>query len=97
MALDNPAPEGMFTAERDITETLPDGRTIQVATKGGQMPMSEARRLGLVKSSEKPQPAENKALAANGQPAEETKTTTAALTPQRPSATTKASGRSRGK
>jgi hypothetical protein len=49
--------------EEDITETLPDGRTIQVATKGAEMPLTRAVELGLVKVSAQVTPAETKVAA----------------------------------
>jgi hypothetical protein len=42
-----------FVPEKDVTETLEDGRTIQVAAKGVPIPMVEAEKLGLVKGSAK--------------------------------------------
>ena len=51
---------GMWTAEEDVIETLPDGRTIQVATKGTEMPMADAVRLGLVKDGAAARPSETK-------------------------------------
>lgn len=63
----------MFTPEKDVTETLEDGRTIQVAVKGVPMPVTEAKKLGLVKDETPKEsesagakakaPAENKAKA----------------------------------
>ena len=74
-------PGNVYTAEEDITETLPDGRQIQVATNGTEMPLSEAVRLGLVKvdvtatpqETKVDEPAETKAgtTAAEEAPAEE--------------------------
>jgi hypothetical protein len=46
--------------EQDVTETLPDGRTIQVAAAGTELPLEEAKRLGLVKEPEPQGPAETK-------------------------------------
>lgn len=66
----------MYTAQEDITETLEDGRTIQIAVKGGQMPMSEARRLGLVKDSQHAGPSETKEAATVSTEATEPKKTT---------------------
>lgn len=54
---------GVWVAEEDVTETLPDGRQIQVAVKGQEMPLSEAEKLGLVKSTPPPGPAETKEAA----------------------------------
>ncbi len=56
----------MYTAEEDIIETLEDGRTIQVAVKGAQIPMSEALRLGLVKEQKQQGPSETKTAAQGG-------------------------------
>lgn len=56
-------PGNMYTAEEDIVETLPDGRQVQVAVKGTEMPMADAVRLGLVKVSAAPAPAETKVAA----------------------------------
>lgn len=50
----------MYTAEEDVTRTLEDGRTVQVIGKGGTMPMSEAVKLGLVKTEQKAGPTEKK-------------------------------------
>lgn len=50
----------MYTAEEDVIKTLEDGRTVQVIGKGGQIPMSEAIKLGLVKSEQKAVPSESK-------------------------------------
>lgn len=50
----------MYTAEEDVTEELPDGRLIQVAVKGAQMPMREAVKLGLVKPKKEQGPSETK-------------------------------------
>lgn len=50
----------MYTAEEDVTETLPDGRTVQVIGKGGTIPMQEAVKLGLVKTEQKAGPTEKK-------------------------------------
>lgn len=62
MAIEMPRKSGpgTWTAEEDVTETLPDGRTIQVATKGAEIPMAEAEKLGLVKAAPPPGPAETK-------------------------------------
>lgn len=38
-----------FIAEDDIIQTLPDGRTIQLAAKGVEIPLAVARTMGLVK------------------------------------------------
>lgn len=51
---------GYYTATKDIIETLPDGREIQVAVKGNQIPMAEAQRLGLVKGKADAGPTETK-------------------------------------
>lgn len=50
----------MYRVEEDVTETLPDGRTIQVAAKGTDLPLTEARRLGLVKDDQETGPSETK-------------------------------------
>jgi hypothetical protein len=55
-------PGNTWTAEEDVTETLPDGRQIQVAVKGAEMPMADAVRLGLVKVSAQPAPSEAKVV-----------------------------------
>lgn len=49
-----------YTAEEDVTRTLEDGRIIQVVGKGGTIPMSEAVKLGLVKTEQKAGPTEKK-------------------------------------
>jgi hypothetical protein len=54
---------GVYVPEEDVTETLPDGRTVQVAVKGAEMPMTEAVRLGLVKTAPAPGPSETKEAA----------------------------------
>lgn len=66
-------PGNTYTAEEDITETLPDGRQVQVAVKGAQMPMADAVRLGLVKVNAQPAPAETKVDAPAETKAEEEK------------------------
>lgn len=55
----NPGEE-MYTAQEDVTRTLEDGRIIQVVGKGGQIPMSEAVKIGLVKTEQKAGPTEAK-------------------------------------
>lgn len=55
---------GFYTVPEDVTEKLADGRVIVVAHKGAQIPMAEARRLGLVKDSAPAGPAEVKSEAA---------------------------------
>lgn len=50
----------VFRVEADVTETLPDGRTIQVAAAGTEVPIAEARRLGLIKDEKQTGPAETK-------------------------------------
>lgn len=66
MALSSSRPEpsgpGVYVPEEDVTETLPDGRTIQVAAKGAEMPLAEAERLGLVKAPAPVGPAETKVV-----------------------------------
>ncbi len=37
-----------YTPSQDVTETLPDGRVIQVCAAGMPMPIAEAQRRGLV-------------------------------------------------
>lgn len=54
---------GVYVPEEDVTETLPDGRTVQVAVKGAEMPMAEAVRLGLVKAPAPAGPSETKEAA----------------------------------
>lgn len=49
-----------YTAEEDVTHTLPDGRTIQVIGKGHTIPIDEAKRLGLIKPEQKQGPTETK-------------------------------------
>jgi hypothetical protein len=49
-----------YTPEEDVTETLPDGRTIQVAVKGVPMAMSDAQKWGLVKAPKTQGPSEKK-------------------------------------
>lgn len=46
-------PLAQYTLEEDYVETLDDGRTIQIGTKGQGIPMSEAIRLGLADDPEK--------------------------------------------
>ncbi len=55
------APTGRYRVNEDVTETLPDGRVIQVAVKGSEMTMAEASRLGLVKNEHFAGPSEVKA------------------------------------
>lgn len=55
------APTGRYRVEEDVTETLADGRVIQVAVKGTDMTMTEAVRLGLVKNDQYVGPSEVKA------------------------------------
>ena len=43
---------GFFIAEDDITQTLADGRTIQLAAKGVEIPVAVARSMGLIKDGE---------------------------------------------
>ena len=38
----------MFVPEKDYFETTSDGRQIQIAVKGVPLPLTEARKLGLV-------------------------------------------------
>lgn len=49
-----------FVPEADITETLLDGRTIQIAARGVPVPYAEAVRLGLVKVEAPTGPTETK-------------------------------------
>lgn len=58
--LQNMSAGGMYTPEEDVTETLPDGRTIQVAVKGVPIPMAVAIKAGLVKPEVKSGPSEKK-------------------------------------
>ncbi len=44
--------DGFFTAEDDITETLPDGREILLVAKGVQVPEAVAREKGLIGSTQ---------------------------------------------
>lgn len=50
----------VYRVAEDVTETLPDGRTIQVAAAGTEVPIAEARRLGLVKDQQEAGPSETK-------------------------------------
>lgn len=50
----------VYRVPEDVTETLADGRTIQVAAKGTEIPVAEARRLGLVKDAQEARPSETK-------------------------------------
>lgn len=50
----------VYRVTEDVTETLADGRTIQVAAKGTEVPVAEARRLGLVKDKQDAGPSETK-------------------------------------
>lgn len=43
--------DGLYTAEADITEALPDGRAIQLLAKGATISEVEARRLGFIKDA----------------------------------------------
>lgn len=56
-------PMDVFRVEEDVIETGPDGRQTQVAAKGTEVPMAEARRLGLVKDTKETGPAETKKVA----------------------------------
>lgn len=60
-----------YVVEEDVVETLPDGRTIQVAAKGSAFSMADARRLGLLKDAGDVGPSEVKTgdEAANAQAA----------------------------
>lgn len=58
--LERPTIGGEFVPKADVTETLPDGRTIQIAVKGRPIPMSEAIKAGLVKGAQAAGPAETK-------------------------------------
>lgn len=65
MPLHNPlidqTDDNTYLVEEDVTETLPDGRTIQRAAKGTRMPLAVARQMGLVKDTKQPAaPAETK-------------------------------------
>jgi hypothetical protein len=53
-------PVDMYRVEDDVIETLPDGRTIQVAAKGTEIPIGEARKLGLIKDTVSTGPSEVK-------------------------------------
>ena len=53
----NRSVQGEYTPAEDRTETLPDGRQIQVAVAGAPMPMSEAVKAGLVGPDGQPVPA----------------------------------------
>lgn len=46
--------DNTYLVEEDVTETLPDGRTIQRAAKGTRMPLAVARQMGLVKDAKQP-------------------------------------------
>lgn len=59
-SITNMSAGGMYTPEEDVTETLPDGRTIQVAVKGVAIPMAQAIAAGLVKPEVKSGPKEKK-------------------------------------
>ena len=53
-----------YTPTEDVTETLEDGRQIQVAVKGVPMPVAEAEKLGLIKGETKSEtPTANKSAA----------------------------------
>ena len=64
MALSNRATgnygQGEYIPEEDVTETLEDGRMIQIAVKGHPIPMGEAVKLDLVKQGGQPGPSETK-------------------------------------
>lgn len=49
-----------YHVAEDVIETLPDGRTIQIAAAGTDIPLVEARRLGLVKDEQSAGPTETK-------------------------------------
>lgn len=49
-----------YVPENDVTETLPDGRVVQLAAKGVPIPQAEARRLGLLKDRQQSGPQETK-------------------------------------
>lgn len=53
----------VYRVTDDVIETLADGRTIQIAAKGTEIPVAEARRLGLVKDAQDAGPSETKAPA----------------------------------
>lgn len=50
-----------YTPENDIVETLPDGRTLLLASAGIPIPMHVARLQGFVKDDQTPGPSETKA------------------------------------
>lgn len=50
-----------YTPENDIVETLPDGRTVLLASAGIPIPMHVARLRGFVKDEQTPGPSETKA------------------------------------
>lgn len=52
---------GIYRVPEEVLQTLPDGRTIQLAAAGTEMPLAEARRLGLVKDEQTVGPSETKA------------------------------------
>lgn len=51
---------GRYQVKEDVTEELPDGRVIQVAAGGTELPLGEARRLGLLKDRQAAGPSETK-------------------------------------
>lgn len=53
----------VYRVTDDVIETLADGRTIQIAAKGTEMPIAQARQLGLVKDAQDAGPSETKAPA----------------------------------
>jgi hypothetical protein len=57
-------PNAPYIPEDDITETLPDGRVIQVAAKGTPVPHPRAVQLGLIKPTKASGPTEVKNQAA---------------------------------
>lgn len=57
-------PNAPYIPEEDITETLPDGRVIQVAAKGTPVPYPRAVQLGLIKPTKASGPTEIKNQAA---------------------------------
>lgn len=76
--LEEPVPmdndDNTYLVEEDVTETLPDGRTIQRAAKGTRMPLAVARQMGLVKDTKQPAgPSESKEEAPAETKADESK------------------------
>jgi hypothetical protein len=53
----------MFVPEEDVVQELPDGRQIQLAVKGAEIPLAKAIELGLVKESKQQGPKETKPAA----------------------------------